>query len=113
MVISAQQMAKLNAAFNQQYEAGAARHLTGKYADWVDGMQPEEVMAFVSTGVQKAAQLDVRACKDVTAFLEYAILLGNDFWKGDAHEWVTDIFNIRNITGAEKMSRMATAHPID
>jgi hypothetical protein len=112
LIITHTQMAQLNAAFNARYEAQTVKYLQAKYADWAATQNEEQIAAFVSEGVRKAARFGIADSADVTSFLEYCVRYGKEFWKDAAHQWAADILLIRNISGPIKMARMRASHPL-
>ena len=110
--ISSQQMAELNRRYNAYYEAQTAGHLCTKYTGWSEQLGYEGVQAFVNDGVKRAERHRITEPENVTAFLEYCVLLGVGFEQNEEHEWALDILQTRNLSGGEKVRRMMELQPL-
>ncbi|MCX6270837.1 MAG: hypothetical protein NTU44_06390 [Bacteroidetes bacterium] len=112
LTIRKSQIEVLDGYMRRSFFEKAIQHLRRKYPDKTNDKTEEELIEFVSVGIDKADSYDINERIDVLPFLEYIICYGNDFEKDPENKWATKVFRIINLSGEEKMARLMKNHPL-
>jgi hypothetical protein len=112
LTISKVQMEVLSNFVRRSFELYSVNYLKNKYSAETRDRNEEEMLLFVSQGIEKAAEYDIVERKDVIPFLEYRLCYGNDFEINPSYEWASDVFRISNLPGDEIIIRLMENQPL-
>lgn len=86
--------------------------LRSNYAEVYKNLTIEEILEFISEGIEKAAKYNIEEREDVYSFLEYMTCFGKEFYVNPANGWAVKVFRIRNLPGKERIIRLKNNKPL-
>ncbi len=106
MTVSEYQMKSLAQSGRIIFEKKAFLHLKEKYLMFTQRNTDAQIEEIVKQGVGKAAMYNINTHDETLRFLEYIVVLGENFEDNEENEWAKDILKIRNLDGVEKINRI-------
>jgi hypothetical protein len=113
MTITNEQMDSLALFMRLSFETSCLTFLKKNYSPNVLDKSDEQLLILVRDGITKAESYKIINSKSVLHFLEYIVILGENFEKEPGNSWCNSILRIRNITGEEKVRRMMNKYPLN
>jgi hypothetical protein len=111
-IIKNAQLKAFSAPLLKSFYRDSEEFLRKKFPLSIQNITSYDFRNTIENGIQKAAGYNIIERTDVRYFLEYIIVLGQDFDNDPSNEWVADILGIRNLAGSEKIKRMLRTYPL-
>lgn len=112
LTIRKEQTDKLGEVIEKSFKINTIKRLREKYPQETNGKDDKKMMDFIQTGINKAEKHNIIERRDISAYLEYMMVYGEDFDNDPENDWATKVLKIKDLPGEEKISRMLNKKPL-
>jgi hypothetical protein len=91
------------------FEDKMIAHMRRVYPDWTRQLLPEDQLAFVRHGVDRARSYGFETELEIARYLHVMHDLGRAFDESPQHPWAASLLRDAQLTPAEKMDRLRDA----
>lgn len=106
MIIRDAQIEELGKSYEERFEERMLRHLRAMFAKKLADRSDEELRELIRDGIENAADYEITIENDVSRFIEYMVIFGEDFDIDEKTYWAGNILNKSESSGTEKMNEM-------
>jgi hypothetical protein len=106
MLIRPEQMDVFADYMRREFVGRMMKQLRANFPDCTRTLDDQGLRILVERGIAAAERYGIAFEDDIQSYLEYMMLLSQDFDKNPNTSWAGDILRLRDTDGAEKMSRI-------
>lgn len=106
MIIRDAQTEELGKSYQKRFVERMLRHLRAMFAEKLADRSDEELRELIRDGIENAADYEITIEYDVSRFIEYMVIFGEDFDIDEKTYWAGNILNKSENSGTEKMNEM-------
>lgn len=112
LTIRKEQSDKLGEVIEKSFKKNTIIRLKEKYPQETIGKNDDEMMEFIHSGIEKAEKHNIIERRDISVYLEYMLVYGEDFDFNSDNKWAMKVFRVKNLSGKEKVRRLLKSNPI-
>jgi hypothetical protein len=106
LIIRDAQTEELGKSYQKRFVERMLRHLRAMFAEKLADRSDEELRELIRDGIENAADYEITIEYDVSRFIEYMVIFGEDFDIDEKTYWAGNILNKSENSGTEKMNEM-------
>lgn len=110
MVIGEQQMEAFSKYMRRQFEDRMVNHIRASFSDQTRQLDEQGLRKLVILGINRAEGYGIAFEDDIQRYLEYMMLLSQDFDTNPRSSWAGNILLDDGVDGAQKIARIDNAY---